>query len=232
MNFKEELKKTLNIDLTDEKEAKFEMYYEEIKRVNSYMDLTNIIEHDEVYIKHFYDSLTVTKAIPFKKIKLCDVGSGAGFPGIPLAICYDEMEVTMIDSNGKRVDFINEIAGKLGLTNVRCFQKRAEESVAIARSIYDVVTARAVAKLNILDELCLPLVKIGGYFIAMKGKDVSEEIDDAKKGIAVLGGKLLNTVSFELPEGAGTRSLVIIKRVKECNSKYPRQYNQISSKPL
>ena len=175
MNFKDETSK-LNIELSKEMDDKFDLYYNELIRVNSYMNLTSITEVNEVYIKHFYDSLTILKALDNKSnISLCDVGSGAGFPSIPLAIVRDDINVTIIDALNKRINFLNELKDKLELKNVIALHERAEDFVKTKRSSFDVVCARAVARLNVLCELCLPLTKVGGLFIAMKGDKGQEE---------------------------------------------------------
>ena len=232
MNFKEETSK-LNIDLTPEMENKFVLYYENLIRVNSYMNLTSITDHDEVYIKHFYDSLTILKALNGKNnIKLCDVGSGAGFPSIPLAIVRNDINVTIIDALNKRINFLNELKDTLNLDNVSALHKRAEDYVKECRSSFDVVCARAVARLNILLELCLPLTKIGGLFIAMKGDKGQEEFEEAKNAIEILGGKIKEVITLDLPNKSGYREIIVIEKVKECNLKYPRLFAKIKERPL
>lgn len=232
MNFTEELQK-LNIQVNDQMLSRFELYYNKLVTVNEYMNLTAITERNEVYNKHFLDSLTIQKAIgEMTNIKLCDVGSGAGFPSIPLAIVRDDVEVTIIDALNKRIKFLNELSNELSLTNVNAYHYRAEDYVKEKRGFFDVVTARAVARLNILLELCMPLVKIGGYFVAMKGNLGSEELQEAKKAIEVLGGKIENTIKFDLPEDAGEREIIVIKKIKPENSKYPRPFAKIKEKPI
>ncbi|MCR5350347.1 MAG: 16S rRNA (guanine(527)-N(7))-methyltransferase RsmG [Acholeplasmatales bacterium] len=232
MNFKDETSK-LNIDLTPQMENKFSLYYENLIRVNSYMNLTSITSLDEVYIKHFYDSLTILKALESKtNITLCDVGSGAGFPSIPLAIVRDDISVTIIDALNKRINFLNELKDTLGLNNVSALHKRAEDYVKEARSSFDIVCARAVARLNVLCELCLPLTKIGGCFIAMKGDKGKEELDEAYKAIEILGGKVKEVISLDLPNDSGYREIIVIEKIKECNFKYPRQFAKIKERPL
>ncbi len=232
MDFKNELNQ-LNINLSTDMLNSFNLYYEELIRVNEYMNLTAITEKEEVYLKHFYDSLTIIKAInPTESIKLCDVGSGAGFPSIPLAICYDSVDVTIIDALNKRINFLNELTKKLSLKNVNSIHARAEEYVKEKREFFDVVTARAVARLNVLAELCLPLVKINGYFIAMKASSANEELEEAKNGINILGGKVEKVIEFNLPNDAGLRQIIVIKKIKETPKKYPRIFNNIKEKPL
>ena len=232
MNFKEELEK-LNIYINKEVEEKFDIYYKTLVEVNEYMNLTAITEEAEVYNKHFLDSLFITKAIEAKEAyTLCDVGSGAGFPSIPLAICDKNAKVTIIDALNKRINFLNDLIEKLNLDNVCAYHKRAEEYAKEQKESFDYVTARAVARLNVLSELCLPLVKIGGYFIAMKGASGTEEFEESKNAIGILGGKYINTISVELPDNAGKREIIIIKKVKSTPAKYPRAFAKIKERPL
>lgn len=229
MDFKKELL-NLNIDANEEILEKFNIYYEYLIEYNKKINLTAITEHDEVFIKHFYDSLILTKALPYGNIKLCDIGAGAGFPSIPCAICNDNIDVTIIDALNKRIIFLKELIKKLNITNVNPIHGRAEDYDK--KEGFDVVTARAVARLNILSELCLPLVKIGGYFIALKSLDSHEELDEAKNAIKILGGEVSDIMSFNLPQNMGARDLIIIKKVKASPFKYPRHFNLIKTKPL
>ncbi len=232
MNFKEEVSK-INIDLTDAQLKLFDIFYNNLIEVNSYMNLTAITEKEEVYIKHFFDSLLLSLSADFTgSFTLCDVGSGAGFPSIPLSIVYPNVNITIIDALNKRIKFLNQLIKELDLTNVQAFHARAEEFVTGKREYFDIVTARAVAKLNVLSELCLPLTKIGGYFIAMKGQTAMEEYEEAKKGIETLGGKLKEVLSFDLPNGMGKRNIILIQKIKETPLKYPRSFSKIKEKPL
>ena len=232
MDFKKEAK-NLNIDLNEEMINKFEVYYNELIETNKYINLTAITEHDEVYIKHFFDSLTLVKAIDLSQnISLCDVGSGAGFPSIPLSIVFPNVEVTIIDALNKRIKFLCEIISKLDLKNTKAYHFRAEEYVKEKRESFDIVTARAVARLNILCELCMPLVKDNGYFIAMKGQTAEEEISEANKAIEILGGKIEKIIKFELPNEAGFREIIMIKKIRRTPLKYPRAYAKIKEKPI
>lgn len=232
MNFNEELTK-LNITPNQDILNKFDLYYKRLVEVNSYMNLTAITEESEVYNKHFLDSLMIIKSeLVSDKITLLDVGSGAGFPSIPLAIVNDNVEVTIIDALNKRINFLNELTKYLGLSNVNAYHKRAEDYAKEKRESFDVVTARAVARLNVLAELCLPLTKLGGHFIAMKGKMSKEEMDEAANAIKVLGGKVSKVVSVNLPDDAGERDLIIVEKVKTTPSKYPRQFSKIKERPL
>ena len=232
MNFKEELLK-LNIELSDEASSRFDLYYKRLIAVNEVMNLTAIIEEQEVYNKHFLDSLMIVKALDLnKEFTLCDVGSGAGFPSIPLSIISDNAKVTIIDALNKRIKFLNDLIIELGLKNVIALHERAEDYAKIKREFFDVTTARAVARLNILSELCLPLTKVGGYFIAMKGQGGNEEIKEATKGIEILGGHVEKVISLELPDNAGARDIIIIKKIKETPKKYPRAFAKIKERPL
>lgn len=230
MNFKDELLK-LDITASDAEIFKFNTYYEFLVDYNNKVNLTAITEYDDVLIKHFYDSLTLTKALD-KNITLCDVGAGAGFPSVPSAIIRDDIDVTIIDSLNKRITFLNELIKKLDLKNVKAIHSRAEDFAKTKREYFDVVTARAVARLNVLAELCMPLVRVGGTFLAMKSLDSSEEIDEAKKAIEILGGKIEGTLSFDLPYEYGKREIIIIKKVKNTPLKYPRQFSVIKNKAL
>ena len=232
MDFKGELEK-LNINLTDEMKNKFELYYSKLVEVNSYMNLTAITEHDEVYIKHFLDSLFITKAINSNNpYTILDVGSGAGFPSIPLAIVDKNANVTIIDALNKRINFLNDLVKYIGINNVIAYHKRAEEYAVEKRESFDYVTARAVARLNVLSELCLPLVKIGGYFIAMKGQGGKEELDEAMNAVKILGGSVERIIEVSLPDDLGKREIILIKKIKPTSNKYPREFKKIKERPL
>ena len=224
MNLKE-----LNIELTFEQQELFRKYYEFLIQENKKYNLTAITDEEEVYYKHFYDSLTLIKTNLIKEgVSLCDIGSGAGFPGIPLKIIYPNLKLTIVESQTKKTEFLKKLVNFLELDNVEIINKRAEEYAHT--KYFDVVTARAVADLSILNELCLPLVKKGGYFIAMKG-NYDEELKRTLNGINILGGKLIEVLSFELPKDMGKRNLIIIKKEKMVQG-YPRAFSQIKKKPL
>jgi 16S rRNA (guanine527-N7)-methyltransferase len=231
MNFKE-LTSNININLTDKMEELFESYYSFLVYYNEFVNLTAITEHDEVYIKHFYDSLLMSKAIDLSGKKIIDVGAGAGFPSVPLAIVNKDLDVTIIDALNKRIVFLNELIKKLELKNVKAIHARAEEYALDYKESYDIATARAVAKLQILLELCLPLVKKGGYFIALKGKDYIEELKEAENALKVLGGRVVKTLEFNLPNDLGQRYILVIEKIKECPKAYPRQFAKIKKNPL
>lgn len=220
--FKEEVEK-LGISLTDEKLNQLALFYQLLLSWNEKMNLTRITNQEEVYLKHFYDSLTLYKEIKLETVDtLCDVGSGAGFPGIVLKIAFPNLDITLIDSLQKRVNYLNEIIKELKLSNIRAIHTRCEDYARVNREKYEVVTARAVANLKVLSELCLPLVKENGYFIAMKGK-ATEELDEAKAMIGTLGGKIEHINEFSLPLEESNRTLIKIKKEKKTDKIYPRK---------
>lgn len=220
--FKEEVEK-LGISLTDDQLNQLALFYQLLLSWNEKMNLTRITNQEEVYLKHFYDSLTLYKEIRLETVDtLCDVGSGAGFPGIVLKIAFPNLDITLIDSLQKRVNYLNEIIKELKLSNIRAIHTRCEDYARVNREKYEVVTARAVANLKVLSELCLPLVKENGYFIAMKGK-ATEELDEAKAMIGTLGGKIEHINEFSLPLEESSRTLIKIKKEKKTDKIYPRK---------
>lgn len=232
MNFHAELEK-LGIVLDERKTKQFTEYYQNLIEVNQVMNLTAITEKDEVYRKHFLDSLEIVRVLKDKEnYTLCDVGSGAGFPSIPLAIIQKRVQVTIIDALNKRISFLNDLIKKLELPNVEAIHARAEDYVKKKREYFDIVTARAVARLNVLAELCLPLTKIGGLFLAMKGSSGNEELLEAKKAIEQLGGKVIEIVEFTLPDEEEQRQILVIQKIKATPSKFPRNFNKIKERPL
>ena len=230
MNFKLECEK-LNININKDIENKLNLYFNTLIETNKVMNLTNITDKDEVYNKHFLDSLYLTKALSKDKYSLCDVGSGAGFPALPLAITNENASITIIDSLNKRINFLNNTISLLNINNIRAYHLRAEDAKEFRES-FDYVTARAVARLNILLELCMPLVKVGGSFIAMKSVLASEELEESKNAIAKLGGKIKEVINYELPDDAGTRTLIVIEKIKNTPNIYPRIFKKIKENPL
>ncbi len=224
--FIEELEK-LGININEDQLNKLEIYYNELIEYNKNVNLTRIVDKDEVYLKHFYDSLTLVKAIDLnKEISLCDVGTGAGFPGMVLAIVFPTLSVTLVDALRKRITFLDLIINKLGLKNVKTVHARIEDYAKENREKYDIVTCRAVANLRVLLEISIPLVKVDGYFIPMKGfieTELEESLDMFKK----LDCEILTTIDFILPIENSTRTLIKIKKNKETNHKYPRRYDLI-----
>ncbi|WP_232698015.1 16S rRNA (guanine(527)-N(7))-methyltransferase RsmG [Brevibacillus daliensis] len=223
------------VTLTQEQLEQFDLYYRLLVEWNEKMNLTGITEENEVYTKHFYDSLTLGFYFPLKDVsKMADVGGGAGFPSIPLKICYPHLEMTIVDSLQKRMHFLEHVGKELGLTGLYPTHGRAEEigqNVAY-REKFDIVTARAVARLNLLAEFCLPLARVGGTFAALKGPDVTLELNEAKKAIKTLGGKTNKLESFELPDDAGERNIILINKKEQSPKAYPRRPGIPAKKPL
>lgn len=228
--FKEELSK-LGIVLTSTQENQLEMYYNLLIEWNNKMNLTGITERNSVYLKHFYDCITLIKAIDLtKNLKIVDVGSGAGFPGLVLKIVFPNLNVVLVDALNKRINFLNHVIESLKLENIVAIHDRIENYAKNNLEIFDLVTCRAVAKLNIISELCLPLAKINGYFIPMKAT-IEDEISDTKY-LEVLKSKVESVITFNLPIENSVRNLIIIKKYGSIDKKYPRQYDKIIKKPL
>ena len=220
------------IILTEKQVKQFQRYYELLVEWNQKMNLTAITDKQDVYLKHFYDSLTIAFDFDFQNQSIIDVGAGAGFPSSPLKIVYPELSVTIVDSLNKRITFLNHLFKELELDYCQAIAARAEEYALDHKESVDLVMARAVARLNILDELCLPLVKQGGYFLSLKGRKAKEELVEAKRGIELLGGKIEKVIDFTLADHDDQRSNIIIKKVKETPKKYPRQFSKIKKQPL
>ncbi|MDN3956686.1 16S rRNA (guanine(527)-N(7))-methyltransferase RsmG [Sporolactobacillus laevolacticus] len=235
MELLEELLHEQNIELTEAQSHQFQLYYEMLIDWNERMNLTAITDRNEVMIKHFFDSLTPSFYFSLKEtLTLCDVGSGAGFPGIPLKILFPELKLTIVDSLKKRLTFLQAVVDKLGLSDVTLCHDRAEDFARRSgiRESFDLVTARAVAKLSVLSEYCLPLVHQGGSFIALKGMNADEEVQQAENAIKRLGGKMIHVISLELPEDSGKRSLVQIDKIAPTPAKYPRKPGVPTKSPL
>ena len=229
--FIEELKK-LNIILTDKQLDQLDTYCKYLLEYNQHTNLTAIKEEGQVYLKHFYDSLTITKVIDLNTINnLLDVGSGAGFPGMVLKIVYPNLAVTLLDSNNKKTEFLKKLAEKLELDNINIIHGRAEEICKEHREEFDMVTARAVSNLSELSELCIPLVKVGGYFVPMKGTN-QREVIEGKYAIETLGGIIEEKIVFNLPIDEGERTILRVKKEKTTPKEYPRRYDKIKNKPL
>lgn len=226
-----ELLKNKGIVLNEKQITQFDKYFKILVEWNEKMNLTAITDENDVYLKHFYDSITIAFDFKFNQQTIVDVGAGAGFPSIPLKIVYPDLKVTIVDSLTKRITFLNHLFQELDLTDCKAISIRAEDYAKDNREKCDIVMARAVAKLSILDELCLPLVKVNGHFLALKGLKAAEELDEAKKGINILGGKVEKIVDFKLTND-DHRSNIIIKKVKSTPSKYPRMFAKIKKQPL
>lgn len=224
--------KVININITENQLRQLEKYYELLIEYNEKMNLTGITEKEQVYLKHFYDSLTINKIIDLNTVEnLCDVGTGAGFPGLVIKILFPKINVTLVDSLNKRIDFLNAVIKELNLVGIDTLHDRIENFGRKTREKYDVVTARAVSSLNILLEYCLPLVKSGKYFIPLKA-NISREILEIEHAKKELNCELIDKLEFLLPYENSTRTILKFKKLKETSKKYPRPYSQIKKKPL
>jgi len=218
--------------LRDNQQDQFRRYFELLVEWNDRMNLTGITDESEVYAKHFYDSLDPFLEMDMSDVKtVCDVGTGAGFPGVPLAIAYPEIQFYLIDSLGKRIRFLNFCIKELAITNVRAKHIRAEDFAAKKREYFDLVTSRAVARLPILAELCAPLVKVGGSLVVLKGPAGFTELEEAKQGPSKLGLAHKKTNRTSTAE-VGERVNIYFEKISETPRKYPRQFGQIKKKPL
>lgn len=229
----------LGIELSSRQINQFEVYYEMLIETNKVMNLTAITELDEVITKHFLDSLALAKVYPDicnsdNSLKVLDLGTGAGFPGIPLKIAFPYLQVTLMDSLNKRVKFLQSVIDKLELCDINGVHGRAEEAArnAAYRESFDLCVSRAVANLSTLSEYCLPFVKNGGKFISYKSADIEEELDSAKKAINVLGGKLTTVKKLTLPDSDIERSFVLIDKVRNTPKAYPRKAGTASKEPI
>lgn len=223
------------IDLSPQQLQQFDTYYRQLVEWNEKMNLTAITEREAVYFKHFYDSLTLSFFYDFSQpVTICDVGAGAGFPSLPLKICFPEIKVDIVDSLNKRVHFLEFLVGELGLDGVKIHHDRAETfgKNPDFRESFDVVTARAVAKLPVLCEYCLPLVHIGGDFLAMKGASVESEVQQSEHALDVLGGKLESVESLTLPEEKSKRHIIRISKIQSSPATYPRKPGTPNKRPL
>ena len=224
--FIEEVNK-LGINLTQTQLDQLEKYYNLLIEWNEKINLTRIVEKEDVYLKHFYDSLTLIKVIDLSKdLSLIDVGTGAGFPGIVLKIVFPNLHITLLDSLQKRITFIDEVIKKLNLIDIKTVHDRAEDYAKNHREEYDIVTSRAVANLRVLSELCIPMVKVNGYFIPLKAT-IEEELNDSKDIIHKLSGKLEHQETFNLPIEESIRNILLIKKESKTNPIYPRRMDKI-----
>ena len=227
--------KELSIVLNDKQIQQFEQYYNILVEWNKVMNLTAITEYEEVVEKHFLDSLTIVYAINMEKIEtLIDVGTGAGFPGIPLKIAFPHLKVTLLDSLNKRIKFLNEVINLLELNDIKAIHGRAEDYAKQAeyREQYDICVSRAVANLATLSEYCLPYVKVDGLFVPYKSGEIDEELKSSEKAVSILGGKVEEVVKFQLPGTDIGRSFVKIHKIKETKKKYPRKAGMPTKEPL
>lgn len=229
--------KLLAIGLTLEEKQKqqFDRFYEMLVEWNKVMNLTGITEYEEVNEKHFVDSLSIVKAIDITKVNsVIDVGTGAGFPGIPLKIAFPHLNVVLLDSLNKRIKFLDAVIDELGLTDIHTIHGRAEDYAKQQeyRENFDLCVSRAVANLSTLSEYCLPYVKIGGMFIPYKSGEIDEEVNQSKKAVHILGGKLKDVIKFQLPGTEIGRSFVVIDKVQNTSKKYPRKAGLPAKEPL
>lgn len=221
----------LGISIDDKILNNLNTYYEMLIDYNSHTNLTRITDEEDVYLKHFYDSLTLIKAVKLNNQTLLDVGTGAGFPGLVLKIVFPNLKVTLVDSLNKRIIFLKSVIEKLNLKGINAIHERIEDYAKISRESFDIVTSRAVASLPVLSEMCIPLIKERGLFIPMKA-DCKDEIKSSQNAIKTLGGVLKDTILFKLPNDAGERTLIIIEKINKTSVKYPRKFSEIKKKPL
>ncbi|MGI5976595.1 MAG: 16S rRNA (guanine(527)-N(7))-methyltransferase RsmG [Candidatus Limivicinus sp.] len=222
----------LNIEPDGRALPRFRIYYDYLEEINRVMNLTAISGEADVARLHFLDCCAILGFEDMAGKRAIDVGSGAGFPGLAVKIACPEMELTLLDSLDKRVNFLRNCCEKLGMPDVECIHARAEEKAKDLRESFDFAMSRAVARLNLLSELCLPYVKPGGRFIAMKGPDCEDELNEAEKAITLLGGEIEKKADYLIPGTDIVHSLIVIKKVRNTPSKYPRRWAQIKKQPL
>ncbi|KGF35647.1 16S rRNA methyltransferase [Peptoniphilus lacrimalis DNF00528] len=224
-----------NINLTDQQKAQFERYFELLVEWNQKINLTAITEKEEVYLKHFYDSIApiLQGLIENQEIKLLDIGAGAGFPSLPMKILYPQLDVTIIDSLNKRINFLQFLAEELDLEGVHFYHGRAEDFAQDKhfRAQFDIVTARAVARMQVLSELTIPYLKVGGKLLALKASNAPEELTEAKNALNLLFSKVEDNISYTLPNG-DPRFITIVEKKKETPNKYPRKAGMPNKRPL
>lgn len=222
--------KELNLDINENQLSQFNTYSSLLKEWNEKMNLTAIVDDDGIAVKHFLDSVLPLKYINIKQgASVADIGTGAGFPGLPIKILRPDINITLIDSLNKRINFLKTVADSCNLENILCIHGRAEElgKANEYREKYDVIVSRAVANMRVLCEYCLPFVKVGGIFVALKASDIDEELSQAKPIIGTLGGKVEDIIDAPLPQSPITRKLVVIRKDKETPKQFPRKSNKI-----
>ena len=238
MRFFEELKTAandVNLELSEKQYEQFIKYMRLVQEWNEKINLTAILEDEEIIKKHFIDSIKAFKRDEFKKnVNMIDVGTGAGFPGIPIAIMNPNINVTLLDSLNKRIKFLDIVISKLGLKNIKTIHSRAEDGARNKklREKFDIATSRAVANMSVLSEYCLPYVKVGGKFIALKGPAVDQEIEESDVAIKTLGGELEQICEVKIEDTDLRHNLVVVKKIKECAKTYPRKAGTISKNPI
>lgn len=211
---------------------RYRIYFEYLEEMNQVMNLTAISGEEDVARLHFLDCAALLSFAELSGKRVIDIGSGAGFPGLALKIACPDMDITLLDSLDKRIGFLKKLCEKLSLSGVECVHMRAEEAPAEYRQSYDYALSRAVARLSVLAELCMPFVKKGGYFVAMKGPDCKAEVDEAKRAIALLGGELECVENYGVPGTDIVHAAVIVRKVKDSPARYPRRWAQIKKQPL
>lgn len=222
----------INIIPTKKQLEDLEKYQNMLILYNKKFNLTAIKTSEEIYLKHFYDSLTLIKAIDLKeKLKLLDIGTGAGFPGLVLKIMFPNLDITLLDSNNKKITFLEAVIKELQLVNIKCIYGRAEELNDSYREYFDIITSRAVSHLRIISELSLPYLKVNGLFLPMKG-NISSELMESKQTFKILNSKVIDIIEFKLPIENSNRSIAIIKKITSLDTIYPRPYDKIIKKPL
>ena len=226
--------KKINIELTEKQIKQFMDYKDMLLEWNEKFNLTAITDEREIILKHFVDCLAISAGAELAGKKIIDVGTGAGFPGVPVKIAFPDTQMTLLDSLNKRITFLEELKNKLGLENVTCIHSRAEDGGTDKnlREGLDLCISRAVANLAVLSEYCLPFVKVGGYFISMKGPDVNDELNESEKAIKVLGGEVKEIKLINIPETDINHSIIIIKKIKPTPSKYPRKAGKAKKEPI
>ena len=228
--FISEIKK-LNINYSNEMLVKLDIYMNYLIEYNTHTNLTAIKTKEDIYLKHFYDSLTICKSYDFNKVNnLIDIGTGAGFPGMVIKIFFPKINVTLLDSNNKKTKFLASLSKKLNL-DVTIINDRVENYSKENLNKFDIVTSRAVANLRVLSEISLPLVKVGGAFIALKG-NIENELKEAENTIEIMNGKIIKTVTFDLYNNSGNRNILVIEKIKEITKDKIRPYDKIVKKPL
>ena len=238
MNFQglmKEAAKDVDMDLTDKQYEQFIKYMRLVQEWNQKINLTTIIEDEEFIKKHFIDSIKAFKSNELKEAKtLIDVGTGAGFPGLPIAIMNENIQVTLLDSLNKKINFLNLVVNELGLKNVKTIHSRAEDGAndKNLREKFDIAVSRAVANMAVLSEFCLPYVKVQGCFIALKGPAVEDELKDCRNALGVLGGKLKEVIKVDIEDTDLKHNIVVVNKIKECPLSYPRKAGSITKKPL
>lgn len=221
----------LDIEINEEIYSKLKKYHEMLVEWNKKFNMTTILEENEVLLKHFYDSLCLKKAIDLNKQSLCDVGTGAGFPGLVLKIVFSDLNITLVESNGKKCTFLKEVIKELKLNNIEVINERAEDYALKNIEKFDIVTMRAVSDLRIIAELGLPMLKIGGIFSPLKAH-IGNEIVKSQNIIKILGGKLEKVINYELPIENSTRTIPIIIKEKSSEEGFPRNYSRIVKQPI